>query len=155
MSFFTYKDYVGSAEVSVEDNCIHGKIQHINDVVTYEAETVSALNDEFKAAVDDYLESCAALGKDPDRSFTGKTNVRMSPELHRAIASKASRNDRTLNAEIVASIEASIAPKRGRRQEDLVQVTTSESVIMGINSSPVTITSGTSGPQLKLVRRQA
>jgi predicted HicB family RNase H-like nuclease len=136
MNTFTYKDYVGSAEVSIDDDCMFGKIQHINDVVTYEAQTIPLLRIEFEKAVDDYLETCAELGKDPERSFTGKTNVRMSPELHRAMTLRATQNSRTLNAEIVASMEVAVAPKRGRRQDDMVEITTSAPIKMGPNSKP-------------------
>ncbi|MCC5845364.1 MAG: toxin-antitoxin system HicB family antitoxin [Verrucomicrobia bacterium] len=44
-------------EFSQKDGCLHGKIQFIQDLVTYEAETVPELEKAFHAAVDDYLET--------------------------------------------------------------------------------------------------
>ena len=63
-----YNGYRGSIEVSPEDNCLFGKILGINDVVTYEAETVIDLRQAFITAVDDYLTTCRDLGKEPQRS---------------------------------------------------------------------------------------
>lgn len=38
-----YKDFCGSIDLSYEDKILHGKIECINDLVTYEAETIPAL----------------------------------------------------------------------------------------------------------------
>lgn len=58
-----YKDFYGSIELSYEDKILHGKIECINDLVTYEAETINDLEAAFREAVDDYLDTCKSLGK--------------------------------------------------------------------------------------------
>jgi hypothetical protein len=40
---FSYKGFCGSKEISLEDDCLFGKILFVNDLVTYEAESPSAL----------------------------------------------------------------------------------------------------------------
>jgi len=92
-----HKGYVGSVECSVEDNCLHGQILHVNDLVTYEAEMPAELQAVFEEAVDDYIETCAQVGKEPDRPFKGTFNVRISPELHRAAAKRAALYEQSLN----------------------------------------------------------
>lgn len=62
---FSHKGYRGSIKASLDDNCLFGVILDINDVITYEAQTVEALHQEFMAAVDDYLETCRNIGKAP------------------------------------------------------------------------------------------
>ena len=52
---FTHRGYEGSREYSVADNVYHGKIMHIDDLVTYEANTLGELKAAFEDAVDDYL----------------------------------------------------------------------------------------------------
>ena len=37
----------------------------------------------FREAVDDYIETCAKIGKEPQRPFSGKVMFRISPETHR------------------------------------------------------------------------
>jgi predicted HicB family RNase H-like nuclease len=102
---FTYKNYCGSIESSLEDNCLHGQILFVQDLVTYEAQTVSELKTAFENAVDYYLEKCQREGLVPDKTFNGSFNVRLSPELHRATAMEAARAGRSLNDLVKECIE--------------------------------------------------
>ena len=43
-----YKGYLGSAEFSAEDEVLHGQIVAINDLVTYEGDSVKALKKAFE-----------------------------------------------------------------------------------------------------------
>ena len=63
---FSHKQYQGSAEISLEDDCLFGKLLFISDLVTYEAQTVRALQLAFEAAVDNYLKQCAESGMSAD-----------------------------------------------------------------------------------------
>jgi predicted HicB family RNase H-like nuclease len=56
MNHFSYKDYQGSVETSVEDKCLYGKLLNISDLILYEGMTTDELEKNFKASVDDYLE---------------------------------------------------------------------------------------------------
>ena len=53
-----YRGLQGSAEVSLEDNVLHGKILHITDLVTFEAQTPEGLRQAFETQVDEYLIFC-------------------------------------------------------------------------------------------------
>lgn len=92
-----YKGYHGSVEISLEDNVLHGSIQFIKDLVTYEAKTPEQLRQEFEHAVDDYLETCRQVDKEPDKEFSGTFNVRIGPEIHRKAAITATLEGITLN----------------------------------------------------------
>ena len=52
-----YKGYFGSVETSLDDMVLHGKIECIADVITYEADSLPGLKEAFEEAVDDYLET--------------------------------------------------------------------------------------------------
>ncbi|MFZ2449427.1 MAG: type II toxin-antitoxin system HicB family antitoxin [Methylovulum miyakonense] len=97
MTHFNYKGYQGSVKVSVEDHCLHGKIEFIGDLVNYEADTVSELEKEFRLAVDSYLETCKATGMEPKKPFKGSFNVRIGQELHEKAAKRASDIGKSLN----------------------------------------------------------
>ena len=92
-----YKGYKAKITYSDEDEVFFGKILGICDLVTFEAESVSDLKNEFKLAVDDYLAMCEDLGKEPEKEFKGQFNVRIAPELHRKISIKAAQEDVSLN----------------------------------------------------------
>ncbi|MCU7917479.1 MAG: type II toxin-antitoxin system HicB family antitoxin [Candidatus Thiodiazotropha sp. (ex Epidulcina cf. delphinae)] len=81
-----YGEYLGSVEIDTENDTIHGKILFINDLVTYQAESLPQLRSEFEAAVNDYLETCTIVGKEPDKPYKGTFNVRLGPDLHRKAA---------------------------------------------------------------------
>lgn len=57
-----YKGYTGSIEVSLDDNCLYGKVLALphDTMITYEGETVEKLKEDFHSAVDDYLAMCEA-----------------------------------------------------------------------------------------------
>ena len=76
-----YKGYFTNVEYSQEDQILFGKIEGIRDLVTFECENAGEVEQAFKEAVDDYLEFCEEEGKDPNKSFSGSFNVRVSPEL--------------------------------------------------------------------------
>jgi predicted HicB family RNase H-like nuclease len=97
MTYFNYKGYQGSVKVSIEDNCMHGKIEFISDLVNYEAETVEQLETEFKLAVDSYLETCQEVGMEPKKPFKGSFNVRIGQELHEKAAKRAGEKGKSLN----------------------------------------------------------
>lgn len=59
--------------------------------------SVDALETAFKEAVDDYLETCHELGREPEKPFKGTFNVRTGQDLHRRASIYASAHDKTLN----------------------------------------------------------
>ena len=106
METYTYKGYQGSVETSIEDGVLHGKILFINDLVTYEAQTLKALKKQFELAVNDYLASCKELDKEPDKTLTGQFNVRVGEDLHKRIALQSLQTDTSINAVVVAALSA-------------------------------------------------
>ncbi len=96
-NYLKYKDYFGSVEFSAEDNTLFGKIIGINDLVSYEANSVDDLRTAFTEAVDDYLETCKELEKEPNKFFKGVFNVRTSNEKHRALSIMAEKKNMKLN----------------------------------------------------------
>lgn len=96
-SNLTHKGYIGTVSFSADDEIFFGKVHGINDLVTFEGTSVREIKKSFKDAVDDYLETCAQLKKEPNKTFKGTFNVRLNPELHQKAAITASRKSITLN----------------------------------------------------------
>jgi predicted HicB family RNase H-like nuclease len=61
-----YKDQYGTIEYWKDSNVWAGTLIGISDLVTYEADTYGGLWKAFVAAVDDYLETCKSIGRDPE-----------------------------------------------------------------------------------------
>jgi predicted HicB family RNase H-like nuclease len=108
-----YKGYIGRVEFSAEDKVFHGKIDFINDLVTFEATSVEALEKEFKASVDDYIETCKELNIKPQKSFKGTFNVRIAPELHKEAAFQAAKRNLSLNRLVEEALKHEMVSNAG------------------------------------------
>jgi len=53
-----YNGFIGSVHFSADDNVFFGKIEGINDLVTFEGETVKELTDAFHYVVDEHIKDC-------------------------------------------------------------------------------------------------
>ncbi len=61
-----YNGYIGTIEYSQGDKCFFGKIDMINDLITFEAQNATELEENFKNVVDEYLQK-EATNEDCDR----------------------------------------------------------------------------------------
>lgn len=113
MKHLEYKGYTGSIEYSKEDNILYGKVLGINGLISYEGKTGNLLEDDFKSAVDNYLEDCHSNGSVPEKPFKGSFNVRVSPDLHQKAALLAMENKMSLNRFIAESIREHIYKSAG------------------------------------------
>lgn len=100
-----YKGFIGSVNFSAEDRAFYGKIEGINDLVTFEGTTVDELEEAFKYMVEEHIQDCEQEGKPAEKSYKGSFNVRISPDLHRQAAQIASIQGITLNQLIQRAIQ--------------------------------------------------
>ncbi|MCP5048168.1 MAG: type II toxin-antitoxin system HicB family antitoxin [bacterium] len=108
-----YNGYIGRVEFSAEDRIFHGKIDFINDLVTFEATSVEELEKEFRVAVDDYLETCKTLNIAPQKPFKGTFNIRIHPELHKEAAFLAAKRNLSLNRLVEEAIKHELTGSHG------------------------------------------
>ncbi len=101
----TYKDFIGTVGYSSDDHLFYGKIEGIDDLVTFEGETVSALEIAFREMVDQHIADCKAEGKPVGKSYKGVLNIRISPGLHKKAAQSAMIRGITLNQMIKHALE--------------------------------------------------
>lgn len=108
MNTMTYKGYIGSVAFSEKDNVFFGKIEGINGLVNFEGESVKELTNAFHEAVEDYIAYCKDEGIEPEKSYSGSLNVRLSPTIHRQIAILAKKAGLSLNAYIKDTLEKKV-----------------------------------------------
>lgn len=80
------------------DEIFLGPIASIIDRVSFHADTVKDLKAALRWAVNDYMQTCAAIGKQPQKSYSGQLMLRVSPEVHAAVARAAKLSGESLNA---------------------------------------------------------
>lgn len=100
-----YLDYVGTVEYSADDDCLFGKVIGINDLVSYEGNSIQELKADFISAIDDYIAFCKEQGKEPEKTYKGTFNVRIAPDLHRQAAIYAATHGKTLNSFVEEAIQ--------------------------------------------------
>lgn len=107
-----YKGYLARVEFEDEDDAFHGEVLGLRDVVTFEGKTVDDLRQAFRDSVDDYLEFCKEIGREPERPSSGKFVVRVGPELHRNISVLASLEGKSLNAWVCEQLQDAVVASR-------------------------------------------
>lgn len=105
MKTLKYKGYEGMAEVDLERGVCCGKIIFIDDLITYESESAKNIQTEFEAAVDDYIATCEALGREALKPLSGAFNVRIAPEVHRKAKVRAIQDAVSLNEVVSRAID--------------------------------------------------
>lgn len=93
----SYKGYAARIEYDDEDGIFVGRIAGISDRVGFHADSVDDLRDAFHEAVEDYIETCARIGKEPQKAYSGQVMFRVSPEVHRKAALAAELAGKSLN----------------------------------------------------------
>jgi len=100
-----YKGFMGSAHFSADDNVFFGKVEGINDLITFEGDTVQELKDAFYYMVDEHIKDCEAENIPVEKSYRGSFNIRLTPDLHRKAAVSAKIHGTTLNNFVREAIE--------------------------------------------------
>lgn len=112
MNTMSYNGYAARIEYDAEDELFFGKLAGITDGISFHADTVADLKAAFHEAVDDYLETCAKIGKDPQKPYSGKMMFRVDPEVHAQAAKAAQLSGKSLNqwaAEVLAKAASKAA----------------------------------------------
>jgi predicted HicB family RNase H-like nuclease len=104
-----YKGYTGVVEFDPELAMFTGHVVDLRDQIYFEGRSVDDLEASMRRAVDHYLHVSEARGEDPERPFSGKLHLRLGPELHRAAATAAAVEGRSLNAWITDAIESAVS----------------------------------------------
>lgn len=97
MNIMNYKGYAARITYSDEDGLFVGHVAGIRDVIGFHGESVHELRAAFEEAVEDYLDTCAKLGREPQKTYSGKLSLRLEPALHASIACKAELAHKSIN----------------------------------------------------------
>ncbi len=97
MNSMTYKGYCAKINFDERDGIFWGKVIGIKDSITFEGETVAQLTEDFHSAINHYLADCKQDGRIPDKPYSGKVTLRVSPSIHAEIAAAAAHAGKSLN----------------------------------------------------------
>ena len=103
-----YKSYIGHVEFDDKNEIFYGEVINTKDVITFQSDTAHGLKKAFIDSVDDYLEFCKERNERPEKPFSGKFNLRISPELHREAYVAAKNSGVSLNAWVCAVLKHAV-----------------------------------------------
>lgn len=99
-----YKGYYTKIKFDADDKILFGKIDGIDDLVNFQSDSLKSIEKEFHDAVDDYLRFCEEVGKEPEKTYKGSFNIRITPEFHKKAATAAYKLGITLNSFVELAI---------------------------------------------------
>lgn len=104
-----YKGFIGVVEYDDDARIFSGEVINTRTVITFQGTTVDEIEKEFHASVDDYLAWCQEDGVEPEKPYSGKFNVRISPLFHSQVAIAAKKMGMSLNGFVEKSLKDELA----------------------------------------------
>ena len=104
-----YKGYIGIVTYDSDAKLFHGDVVNTRDVITFQGTTVNEIEKAFIESIDDYLDWCKEEGVAPEKPYSGKFNLRLSPELHKEIAITAKKMNISINNFVEKAVKDELA----------------------------------------------
>jgi predicted HicB family RNase H-like nuclease len=79
-NLLSYKGYIGEVDFDSEAKVFYGRVINTRDPITFQSDNAKRLEDEFRFSIDTYLSFCAELGETPEKPYSGRFVLRLSPE---------------------------------------------------------------------------
>ena len=84
MNTMTYKGYTAAMAFDAEDKIIVGRVEDIDDIITFDAVSVGEFEATFRSAIDAYIKACERLGQTAEKPASGRLMLRVNPAVHAA-----------------------------------------------------------------------
>jgi predicted HicB family RNase H-like nuclease len=100
-----HSDYVARITYDEEIDSFFGEVINTSDVITFYGHSIEELRREMASSIEAHLEACRIKGVEPSRPYSGKFNLRLSPDDHARVAAAAAAAGKSMNtwvAEVLA-----------------------------------------------------
>jgi len=97
MNVMTVDGYNAKIEYDPEIDMFRGEILGLTGGADFYGKNPKELRSEFKNSLTVFLVVCKEKGIDPRRSYSGKFNLRIPPELHEKLAIAAQAEGKSIN----------------------------------------------------------
>ena len=104
MALMEYNGYHASIEYDNEDRLFIGSVIGIADSLNFHGYSVNELEENFRQSIDNYIELCKKMGKDPEKEYRGSINIRLTPNLHKSAALYSAEDHISINQFIVNAV---------------------------------------------------
>ena len=100
-----YKGFTARIEFDPDDNLFFGRVLGVQDIIGFHGETVTELATDFHNAINHYLDVCLQRGEKPQKNYSGKLTLRISPGIHANIAAAAAHTGKSINKWVAETLE--------------------------------------------------
>lgn len=107
-SMLEYKSYHATITYDADDEVFVGEVFGVADSLSFHGKSIEELKQMFAKSIDNYLDMCKHIGKEPEKEFKGSFNVRIPSELHKQIALLAAQEKITLNQYVINALSKSV-----------------------------------------------
>lgn len=97
MNVMTVDGYNAKIEYDPDIDMFRGEILGLTGGADFYGRTPNELKAEFRKSLTVFLEVCKEKGIEPRRNYSGKFNLRISPELHERLAIAAQAEGKSIN----------------------------------------------------------
>ena len=109
MNLMTMDGYQAKIEYDADLDLFRGDILGLNGGADFYGKNPQELRIEFKKSLETFLEVCLEKGIEPRRNFSGKFNLRISPELHQRLAIAAQAEGKSINSLAQEALQSRVA----------------------------------------------
>jgi predicted HicB family RNase H-like nuclease len=109
MNVMTVEGYHARIEYDEELDLFRGEILGLNGGADFYGKNPKELRTEFKKSLQVFLDVCEEQGLEPRRNFSGKFNLRISPELHERLAIEAQAQGKSINTLVQEALQERVA----------------------------------------------
>lgn len=110
MNIMEINDYRALIQYDPEIEMFRGEFVGLNGSADFYASDIEGLKKEGAISLKVFLQMCTEEGDEPKKSYSGKFNIRIPPELHEDITSVAISEGKSLNQWVVETLNYAAHP---------------------------------------------
>ena len=109
MNVMTVDGYRATIKYDAELDLFRGEILGLSGGADFYGKNPKELRSEFRKSLQVFLAVCEEKGLEPRRHFSGKFNLRISPELHERLAIEAQAQGKSINTLAQEALQERVA----------------------------------------------
>ena len=109
MNMMSLEGYEARIEYDAELDLFRGEILGLSGGADFYGKNPKELRSEFKKSLQVFLEVCREKEIEPRRNYSGKFNLRISPDLHERLAIVAQAEGKSINTVAQEALQQRVA----------------------------------------------
>lgn len=108
MNMMEINGYKAIIQYDPEIEMFRGEFIDLNGGADFYAKDIDGLRKEGEVSLNIFLEMCREDGVEPRKSYSGRFNLRVSPQLHQQVSLRAAAEGKSLNQWVADIIDEAV-----------------------------------------------